>query len=111
MYEIKKYEEYIPSKREKTFQKESFEYALKFLFESIQIIPEELYSQNMEKAYNELKNIDEKDTPFLALALQIECPMWSDDHHLHQQSKIKVYNTKEYIMKSNNKNLIFLKKN
>jgi len=51
----------------------------------------------MEKAYNELKNIDEKDTPFLALAFQIECPMWSDDHHLHQQSKIKVYNTKEIV--------------
>ena len=51
----------------------------------------------MKKAYKELRNIDEKDTPFLALALQIGCLIWSNDHHLHQQSKITVYNTEELV--------------
>ena len=51
----------------------------------------------MKKAYKELRNIDEKDTPFLAFALQMGCPIWSNDHHLHQQSKITVYNTEELV--------------
>ena len=84
--EIEYYKKYIISKRERALQKQSFEYVLKFILEPIHIIPSELYSQKIKDAYEEMKGIDEKDTPFLALALQLNCSIWSDDKHFKQQS-------------------------
>jgi len=95
--EIEYYKKYIISKREKALQKQSFEYVLKFILEPIHIIPSELYSQKIKDAYEEMRGIDEKDTPFLALALQLNCPIWSDDKHFKQQSIAKVYTTKEIL--------------
>lgn len=65
--EIDYYKKYIISKRNKTAQIKSFEYGLKFILESVQIIPSELYSSRIKEAYEIMKYIDEKDTPFLAL--------------------------------------------
>jgi len=95
--EIECYKDYIISKRKKTLQMKSFDYALKFIFESICIIPSELYSLNMKIAYEAMKDIDEKDAPFLALALQLDCPIWSNDTHFKQQSIIKAYATVEIV--------------
>lgn len=93
--EIEYYKEYIISKRNRYTQIKSFEYALKFILESIQIIPSELYSSRIKDAYEIMKNIDEKDTPFLALALQLNCPVWSNDPHLKQQKIAVAYTTDE----------------
>jgi predicted nucleic acid-binding protein len=41
--------------------------------------------------------IDPKDTPFLALALHLECPLWSDDAHLKRQSLVPCYTTVEIL--------------
>ena len=95
--EIKRYKDYIISKRKRTLQKQSLEYALKFILEPIHVIPCKLYSQRIKDAYEVMKDIDEKDTPFLALALQLQCSIWSDDNHLRQQNAVKVYTTKEII--------------
>lgn len=93
--EIEYYKDYIISKRNKFAQIKSFEYALKFILESVQIIPSELYSSRIKEAYEIMKNIDEKDTPFLALALQLNCPVWSNDPHLKQQKNALCYDTNE----------------
>ena len=93
--EIKYYKKYIISKRNKTAQIKSFEYALKFILESVQIIPSELYSSRIKEAYEIMKYIDEKDIPFLALALQLNCPLWSNDPHLKQQRIAVAYTTDE----------------
>lgn len=45
-----------------------------------------------------MKNIDEKDTPFLALALKLKCPIWSNDSDFERQNLVKVYKT-SYILK------------
>ncbi len=95
--EVEYYKKYMISKRKKKLQKQSFEYALKFILESIRIIPSELYSQRMKIAYEAMKGIDEKDTPFLALALQLNCPVWSNDKHFKQQSIAGAYTTEEVI--------------
>ncbi len=42
-----------------------------------------------------MKYIDEKDTPFLALALQLNCPVWSNDKHFKQQNIAEVYTTEK----------------
>jgi len=93
--EIEYYKKYIISKRNKTIQKKSFEYTLKFILESVQIIPSELYSSRIKEAYEIMKYIDEKDTPFLALALQLNCPVRSNDPHLKQQKIAVAYTTDE----------------
>src|SRR3989338_26168 len=40
---------------------------------------------------------DEEDSPYLALALSINAPIWSNDPHLKQQPLVKVYTTKELV--------------
>ena len=73
----------------------SFDYAIKFLLESVTIVPRQLYQDQISRTYTVMKEIDPKDTPFLALALHLECPLWSDDTHLKQQSLVPCYVTFE----------------
>lgn len=40
---------------------------------------------------------DQDDTQYFALALKLDCPIWSNDKRLKQQSKVKIFNTKELI--------------
>jgi|SRR3989344_9432115 len=42
---------------------------------------------------------DEEDSFYLALALKLNCPIWSNDKRLKSQNKIKIYNTKDIIYK------------
>jgi predicted nucleic acid-binding protein len=95
--EIEYYKKYMISKRKRTLQKQCFDYALKFILESIRIISSELYSQRMKDAYEVMKEIDEKDTPFLALALQLNCPVWSNDKHFKHQDIADAYTTVEVV--------------
>jgi len=38
-----------------------------------------------------------KDTEYFALALSLNCPIWSDEKSFKKQSKVKVYNTLELL--------------
>jgi len=98
MFELKKYRDYIVKKRKKALQKMSFDYALNFLLESVIVIPSSLYEDKIREAYEIMKNIDEKDTPFLALALKLQCPIWSNDSDFEKQNVVEVYKT-SYILK------------
>jgi predicted nucleic acid-binding protein len=42
-----------------------------------------------------LKEIDITDSPFLALAMALNCSIWSNDGHFKQQNQAGVYSTKE----------------
>ena len=58
----------------------------------------EEFTTTLQEAYDVMKEIDEDDTPFLALALSIENDgIWSNDTHFEEQSLIKVYKTKELL--------------
>jgi len=94
--EIGKFREYISSKRKKDTTAPSFDYAIKFLMESITVVPRQLYQDQIPGAYTIMENIDPKDSPFLALALHLECPLWSDDAHLKRQSRVPCYSTQEF---------------
>lgn len=98
MLELEKYRDYIIKKRKKALQRKSFDYALSFLLESINVVPSLLYEDKIRRAYEVMKDIDEKDTPFLALALKLKCPIWSNDDDFEKQNLVEVYRT-SYILK------------
>ena len=79
LIELNRYQAYIKAKREKSSQHQSIEYAQDFLLKSIQIVPLNLYRQRLNEALEIMKDIDEKDAPILALAMQLNCPVWSND--------------------------------
>lgn len=43
----------------------------------------------------------DQDFDFIALAIKLNCPVWSNDPHLKQQSLVKVFNTNEFIKEFN----------
>lgn len=65
----------------------------------IEIIPFEKYSSFMKTAVEITPDI--KDAPYLALALNLDCPVWSQDNALKKQSMVKVYSTKELVKNLN----------
>lgn len=98
MFELEKYRDYIIKKRKKALQKKSFDYALSFLLESVNVVPSLLYEDKIREAYEIMRDIDEKDTPFLALALKLQCPIWSNDGDFEEQNLVEVYKT-SYILR------------
>ncbi|HQU31574.1 MAG: PIN domain-containing protein [Planctomycetia bacterium] len=53
------------------------------LFEEVIVIPKFAISEeNWQKAYKICKDIDEKDTPFVVLSLELQIPLWTNDKKL-----------------------------
>lgn len=56
---------------------------VQMLFEEITVIPKSAISkENWQKAHGLCRDIDEKDTPFVALSLELSVPVWTDDKKL-----------------------------
>lgn len=62
----------------------------------VEFIPLEEYKQFLPEALS-LIPIHPDDADFLALALKLKLPIWSNDPHLKQQSKVKVYSTSDLL--------------
>jgi predicted nucleic acid-binding protein len=93
--ELNRYGDYIIGKRERSGQINTYSYMIEYLFECITVIPQPLYEDRIPSAFLIMKDIDEKDTPFLALAMQLQCPIWSDDSHLSRQHVVPCYQTRD----------------
>ena len=91
--EITKYRELLLGKSK--MNPADFDALLLLLQKHIQLVPKEEYNDKMALAVDILKNIDIKDSPFLALALDLNCKIWSNDKHFKQQNKVEAYTTKE----------------
>jgi len=64
----------------------------------IAIVADEKVVSFMEEARHVMDMIDSKDTPFIALALAVENDgVWSEDRRFEQQSRVKVWKTKELL--------------
>jgi len=75
---------------------EDFEQILGYLEERITIVPKDEYADMSDTA----KNIspDPDDVPYLALALKLGIPIWSNDRDLKEkQTMVKVYSTRDLI--------------
>ena len=72
-----------------------FDALLLLLQKHVHLVSKENYNEKMALAEDILKKIDITDSPFLALALALNCSIWSNDGHFKQQNKAGVYTTRE----------------
>ncbi len=71
---------------------EFYEY-LNLLFQRITFVNEDIISiGNYLEAYRLCKDIDEKDVPFVALAIQLGCELWTYDEPIREGLKQKGFN-------------------
>lgn len=81
MVELFKHKERILNKSKLT-EEETYE-TLTGLFAFIHFVSEDSLSMgNLIAAFRLCNEIDEKDTPFIALALELECDIWTNDEAL-----------------------------
>ena len=98
--EIEKYLGYISKKNSLTI-KENKE-IIEILSNYINVVEIDYYIFHIDEAYNIIGNIDERDVPYIALALAIKNNgIWTDDDHFQQQNKVKIWKTKDMIEKFN----------
>ena len=57
-------------------------------FSLVRIAPREMYEDKLKEAYSIASNFDPKDTPFIALSLKLEIPIWTEDRALLKYSFI-----------------------
>ncbi len=65
------------------------------LFKFVRLVPESEYSAYIKEASKLTKHT--KDVPHFALALHLNCPIWSDEKSFKLQSKVDVYSTSDLI--------------
>ena len=75
-----------------------FLYLFRLLDKQIKQFPESEYKDFLQEAAKISPHGKEnKDDPYFALALSLNIPIWSDEKAFKEQSKVKVFSTKELL--------------
>lgn len=93
LYEFKKYED--ECLRKSGLSKKNFRLRKKEIFSKIEFVNFYEYKGFLIKAMK--ISLDPDDAPYLALALKLQVPIWSNDKQLKNQEKISVLSTKDII--------------
>jgi len=91
--EIEKHQDELLSKSK--LDEKSFDYLKDFIFSKISFIPLEDLAPFKDRAIEVMSEIDIDDSPFLALAMSLNCPIWSNDGHFKRQDVVKAFTTRE----------------
>jgi len=91
--EMEKHKDELLSKSK--LDEKSFGYLKEFIFGKINFIPLEDLAPFKDKAIEVMHDIDIDDSPFLALAMSLNCPIWSNDGHFKRQDVVKAFTTRE----------------
>ncbi len=91
--EIEKHRKEILEKTKRS--KDEFEEIIQIINLIIKIIPKEDFKDHIEAAKKISHDID--DVQYLALALRLECPIWSNDKDFKKQDKVKIFSTNELL--------------
>jgi len=87
LIELEKYEKRI---LKKTSNKQRMKEIIYKIFKKVSIIPKiGLTKANIKKAYNLCKDVDEKDTPYVALTLELDAYLWTNDKKLADKLREK----------------------
>lgn len=93
---LKEFEKHKPECETKSgLTKSGFEQRKKEVFGEISFVELTEYENLLKEAA--AFSPDEDDSPYFALALKYDCPIWSNDTELKKQEKITVLSTKEMI--------------
>jgi len=92
-FEIEKHKDELLSKSK--LDEKSFDYLNEFIFGKINFIASEDLAPFKNRAIEVMHEIDIDDAPFLALAISLNCPIWSNDGHFKRQDVIRAFTTKE----------------
>ncbi|MDO8140281.1 MAG: PIN domain-containing protein [Candidatus Brocadiales bacterium] len=85
--ELNKYESHLVRKTK--LNQTEFKMFVQMLFEEVAVIPKFAISvENWQNAYKICKNVDEKDTPFIALCFELGIPLWTNDKTLCEGIKL-----------------------
>jgi predicted nucleic acid-binding protein len=76
--------------------KPAFEEAFKSLGLFVRVVPDESFRVRAKEAA-ELLPEHPKGIPYLTLALELRCPIWSQDGRLKRQSRVRVLSTEEVL--------------
>lgn len=76
---------------------EVFNYLVDSIFKKIYVVEVKTIEPYRDRSIEIMREIDIDDSPFIALALHLNCPVWSNDKHFKEQNVVKVYTTKEMI--------------
>jgi predicted nucleic acid-binding protein len=87
--ELTKYEEHIIKKKK---LEDEFTLFVRELFSEITVIPKlAISAKSYEKAQALCSEIDPKDTAYLALSIELDIPLWTNDKKLYQGLMNKGY--------------------
>ncbi len=67
--------------------------AFDVILSKVRVVPKEDYAAFKNQAISMLS--DQDDWPFLALAIQLHCPIWSNDSGFQKQNICRVFTTNE----------------
>jgi len=93
--EIEKHKEELLLKSK--LDEKSFDYLREFIFRKIDFATLNDIIPFKDKAVDIMREIDVNDSLFLALAMSLNCPIWSNDEHFKRQNTIKAFTTRELI--------------
>jgi len=97
-YSLKELKRNIPDLVKYTkSNKEKVESIMEELNKLIKTIKSEEYKEFKSKASKISPHKSDKDTPYFALALKLNCAIWSNEPKFKDQSSVKVFNTKELV--------------
>jgi predicted nucleic acid-binding protein len=91
--EIEKYRDMIISKS--NLNEVDYELFLNLLKTKVNIASKDVTKSTFREAKRIMDNIDKDDTVFVALALALDCPIWSNDTDFKKQKNVKVYTTED----------------
>jgi len=99
-FSITEFKKHLPELEKKTgLSKEELKKILDDLIETaeIKLIPFEEFKYKTKLAKSISPDID--DVAYFALALHLNCAIWSNDKEMKKQNKVKIINTKELFEK------------
>jgi len=64
----------------------------------VTLIPAEALMVPWDRASRAMTTIDPKDVAYLAAALAVDAPLWSDDPHLKKQEVVRCWTTGELVL-------------
>ncbi|HLC45508.1 MAG TPA: PIN domain-containing protein [archaeon] len=74
-----------------------FDALLERVLQRTSVMHELLLAEKYPIARRVMAKIDIDDAQFVAAALTLDCPIWSDDKHFQRQKAVKVFTTKDLL--------------